>query len=167
VLINLEGTVLCRTKGEDLVERAGCLDTFETGSTVKNIYYFRPGYAQFIADVIGNKRARFAFYSSKERKNIEPIVQYIQEKTGLNGDMMHIFDQSHTTKMTDKAEFQFMVGANEWNRYRDLEKVWADPWCEGRFSARNTLLIESDETKVQMNLGNSLIPSEFTKEHVE
>jgi hypothetical protein len=45
--------------------------------------------------------------------------------------------------------------------------VFAEDWCDLRFSASNTILIESDETKVQLSLSNSLIAEEITREQVQ
>lgn len=54
----------------------------------------------------------------------------------------------------------FLIDA--YDRYRDLNKVWGHEICVGRFTKENTLLIDSDDTKIQLFLENSITNLPYT-----
>lgn len=43
-----------------------------------------------------------------------------------------------------------------YDRYRNLEQVWSFPDLQGKFDSSNTLLIDSDDKKVQLCLDNAI-----------
>ncbi len=67
--------------------------------------------------------------------------------------------------MKDHAVFlQFLV--DTYDRYRDLNLVWENELCAGRFNKENTLLIDSDDTKVQLFLENSITNSPYSQNDI-
>ncbi len=59
---------------------------------------------------------------------------------------------------------QFLV--DPYDRYRDLNLVWENELCAGRFNKENTLLIDSDDTKVQLFLENSITNSPYSQNDI-
>ena len=50
----------------------------------------------------------------------------------------------------------------KWDTYRDLEKVFADPWCKKQgFNLKNTLLVDSDAKKIQLYIPNAIQTKPF------
>lgn len=102
VLVNLEGTLLFRTKGENLLKSD--LEYFETGQgKFVTRCYFQPGYDAFLKILLSHKRVHLALYSSKARQNVEPIRDYICSKNGFK-TQPHIFDMSHCTPLIEHPD---------------------------------------------------------------
>ena len=59
------------------------------------------------------------------------------------------------------------LAEDPWDTYRDLNKVFADDFCKkNSFDQTNTLLVDSDQRKVQFWLQNSITDLEYTKDDV-
>ena len=65
------------------------------------------------------------------------------------------------------SKYYSELAENEWDTYRDLQKVFqSNIFALKKFDRKNTLLIDSESEKVQLWLENSLIIDPYTKEDV-
>jgi hypothetical protein len=60
---------------------------------------------------------------------------------------------------------KFML--EDWDRYRDLDLVLANPMLQGAYSLQNTLNIDSDSEKVQLFLQNSIVSEPYLVEDIQ
>lgn len=66
-----------------------------------------------------------------------------------------------------KHPYMDQIKDETYDRYRDLNGVWADEQCKDKFMKHNTLLIDSDDKKVQLHLENSITNEPYTFEDVQ
>lgn len=67
-----------------------------------------------------------------------------------------VFDQMYCPRMMDHPYYSKLVGKS-YDRYRSLPLVWNTEICEDKYSSANTLLIDSDDNKVQLCLENAIV----------
>lgn len=83
-------------------------------------------------------------------KNISPVMT---ELLSSDPDLLPltigftVFDQTYCPLMSGNKNYEALA-ADPWDRYRNLYAVWDSDVCRDKFSAANTLLIDSDDTKV-------------------
>ena len=59
------------------------------------------------------------------------------------------------------------IAKNYWDRYRDLKLVFNTKLCKEKgFNLQNTLNIDSDSEKVQLNLQNSIVSEPYLVEDI-
>ena len=69
--------------------------------------------------------------------------------------------------MAADKEFQHLI-QDEWDTYRDLEKVYESHFCrKGKYGPANTLVLDSDARKVQRCLGNAIVGEAYCLEDVD
>ena len=57
---------------------------------------------------------------------------------------------------------------DNWDMYRDLNKVWEDGICKEKgYNAKNTVMIDSSETKVQLFRDNSIVNRAYELQDVQ
>jgi hypothetical protein len=132
------------------------------------MYFFRPGYRNFIKEIFDHPRITFGFYSSIMLKNIVPVMYEL-----LTDDLMpllskfNVFDQSFCPLMKDHPYYT-EIKTDTYDRYRDLHEVFKSEICTKKgFSFHNTLLIDSDSDKVQLFLENSIVNEPYKMEDVQ
>jgi len=53
-----------------------------------------------------------------------------------------------------------------WAFYKDLDKIWEDEFCGDLFTMENTLILDSDDTKIQLHKECSLITEPYEVDDV-
>ena len=77
-----------------------------------------------------------------------------------------IYDQDFCPLMREHP-YMNNLKKETYERYRDLQKVWENEICKkAGFNKTNTLLIDSDDTKVQLYIENSITNKSYTLEDV-
>ena len=71
-----------------------------------------------------------------------------------------VFDQTYCPLMRDHPYYKDLL-VDPYDRYRNLHLVWASEICKNKFNETNTLLIDSDDTKVQLCLENSIVDKPY------
>jgi len=54
------------------------------------------------------------------------------------------------------------IKTEEWDRYKDLSLVWNHESCQDKFNKHNTLLMDSDNKKIQLCLENAIKTEPYT-----
>lgn len=74
-----------------------------------------------------------------------------------------VFDQDYSPQMKNHPYYQDIM-KDQFDTYRDLERVWGSDLFKDdpKFRASNTLLIDSEDVKVQLWLENSIITDPYT-----
>ena len=143
-----------------------CYDKWADFKHKGNHYYFRPGYKNFVKELVSHPRVELGFYSSIMRRNIIPAVFACFPSSEINV-MQWIFDQEFCSRMLDH-KYYASLAENEWDTFRDLNKVLKDPKIvKAGFTRDSILLIDSDQKKVQFDLDNSLVNIPYAREDVE
>ena len=117
------------------------------------MHYRRPGYLEFIDRIFNHPRANVAFYTSMFKRNAEPILDHLLTHLGKNSSDVFIFDSEFCSPMLAHPKYK-MIKQNDWDTYRDLEKVFKE---FNDFSRAETLIIDSDSDKVQLCIENALV----------
>lgn len=142
VLIDVGGSILCRTGEKLAVER-------RSGATfcqIKQHYqYYRPGFDHFLARLMTHPRVQLGFYTSIMRKNVMPLLFKIFELKALQDyrtDIFEIFDQSYNI---DDAR----PGRKPYATKRCLERVLDNEKVKQyKFTKENTIMIDSEVIKI-------------------
>ena len=146
VLVDLNGTIFFRTDKKDVTTRSNDF------KIKRHEYFMRPGFEQFIQRIIEHPRSTLYFYSSIMQNNLNPIIFAILDDTfgkrTFGDKVIGTFDQAFCSKMEKDQQYS-KLKQDDWDTYRDLEKVFADKFCkDNNFNIVNTVLIDSDERKV-------------------
>ena len=161
VLIDLGGT--CFYRASKPGERVDSVkpDFTQKGKAV----YFRPGVDKLLNKLASHPRVSLSFYSSIMRQNIQPIMHKLLESKRLTKGLQQkigIFDQEFNSPMIENWLMERLM-EKRWDTYRDLEKVFADPWCKKQgFNLTNTLLVDSDAKKIQLYIPNAIQTKAYT-----
>lgn len=134
----------------------------------KHSYFYRPGSKNLLQRMQMHPRIQVAFYSSIMLKNITPVLtDYTEcpELQCIKNDQI-VFDQRYCPEMKEHP-YMDKIKDEPYDRYRDLNGVWADEVCKDKFMKHNTLLIDSDDKKVQLHLENSITNEPYTFEDVQ
>lgn len=98
-------------------------------------------------------------------KNAQPILDEILPAELLA--TMPLFDQSHCTEMATDKELSHLI-EDEWDNYRDLEKVFKSSFCKKhKFDFSNTLVVDSEAKKLQRCLANAIVSEPYCCEDVD
>jgi len=121
---------------------------------------------EFLLSMFKNPRICLAYYSSIMAKNLIPVmIELLQgelEPLRLNEEF-RFFDQTYCPLMKDHKYLKDILD-EPYDRYRDLNSVWNCEMFEEnglKFDHTNTLLIDSDDKKVQLWLENSMVTEPF------
>ena len=161
VLIDLGGSIFFRSDEKDV----GTKYNFRYK---RYSYFFRPGYAETLLKLTKNPRTVVAFYSSMQRKTITPVMHELLSSDELSSlkAQVGIFDREYCSIMRHDKYYKDLAD-EPYATFRDLQKVFNDPFCVNNgFDATNTLMIDSDTKKVQLWLSNSLITTPYVKEDI-
>ena len=78
-----------------------------------------------------------------------------------------VFDQKYNKLMRDHPYYSNLKTDN-WDMYRDLNLVWEDGICKEKgYNAKNTVMIDSSETKVQLFRDNSIVNRAYELQDVQ
>ena len=136
---------------------------------MKYMYFMRPGYNDFLRKIHDqHPRIKLGFYSSIMFKNIQPVM--LEVLTGELAELRNefvVFDQKYNKLMRDHPYYSNLKTDN-WDMYRDLNLVWEDGICKEKgYNAKNTVMIDSSETKVQLFLDNSIVNRAYELQDVQ
>lgn len=96
-------------------------------------YYWRPGYAEMLLKLTSHPRINLSFYSSMMRKTIVPTMYELlhdeERKLDALQQKVGIFDRDYNTEMSS-LKYYDAIKEDPWDTYRDLTKVFADPYCK-------------------------------------
>ena len=127
--------------------------------------YFRPGYMDFVRALKNHPRVELGFYSSLMRHNLIPVIMALFPDNEIDA-MKWIFDASYCSKMKDHKDYE-KIAENEWDTFRDLDKVLADvKVANAGIKRESILLVDSETKKVQHDLNNSLVNIPYEREDV-
>lgn len=90
VLIDVGGTIMCRTGNKLPVERR--LNK-EFCQIKMHYHYYRPQFDSFISKIISHPRAKLGFYTSIMKKNVMPVLFKIFDLPTLSMLRSEIFDE--------------------------------------------------------------------------
>jgi hypothetical protein len=76
------------------------------------------------------------------------------------------FDQLYSPMMKDHPYYK-AIRDEPYDRYRDLDLVWSCELLDGQFGCSNTLLIDSDDKKVQLWIENSIVTQPYTFDDIQ
>jgi hypothetical protein len=144
VLMDLNESIFFRTQDRDIGKKVDF-------QLKRYKYFFRPRYSRLLHTLGTHERVTFAFYSSMMRANITPVLLEVcssKPKLEQIKSKIGIFDREHCSFMNDHKYYKELV-EEKWDTYRDLNKIFADPFCKSNgFDAHNTLLVDSSNEKV-------------------
>eukprot|EP00457_Paulinella_chromatophora_P006613 gb/GEZN01006632.1/.p1 GENE.gb/GEZN01006632.1/~~gb/GEZN01006632.1/.p1 ORF type:complete len:245 (-),score=18.94 gb/GEZN01006632.1/:675-1409(-) len=181
VLIDFNGTLVHRHKSNRPLTEGGS-DYFRVSNGRKgdSIYYLRPGAREFVCHLLNDPRCKVAIYTSIQSHNMRPVVKafddYFQKLSRQNKwDPVRVGKSviSSHSSLADGSLFLYdqkfnafdPKGTHSWDTMRDLRLIWKHHSSKG-FNANNTIMIEAERRKVRNWKENSIIPPEFTEEHV-
>ncbi|MCL7024802.1 hypothetical protein MKW94_026969 [Papaver nudicaule] len=112
------------------------------------------------------ERFHVGVWSSRTRKNVDKVVNFLMGDLKENQNLVFCWDQSHCTE----TGFKVM---NHWYKpliLKELKKLWNKheqnlPWEKGIFNESNTLLLDDSPYKALCNpLHTGIFPSSYTRE---
>lgn len=100
-------------------------------------------------------------------KNIQPVVFQMLSQSCQQRllDNLRIFDQEFCPLMKEHPYYT-EIKDEKYDRYRNLHLVWQHECLAGKYGPSNTLLIDSDNKKVQLFLDQSITHKGYSHEDV-
>jgi hypothetical protein len=127
-------------------------------------HYYRPQFDHFLAQLLSHPRVQLGFYTSIMRKNVMPLLFKIFDLPALNehrARIFEVFDQSYNVPLNDPTKPIYATK-------RDLIKVLDHYKCkEFGFGLHNSMMIDSDISKVQDYPKNSIVIKEYEETEVK
>jgi hypothetical protein len=126
-------------------------------------HYYRPQFDHFLAQLLSHPRVQLGFYTSIMRKNVMPLLFKMFDLPALNvhrSNIFEVFDQSYNAPLNDPTKPIYATK-------RDLIKVLDHYKCkEFGFGLHNTMMIDSDVSKVIDYPKNSIVIKEYEESEV-
>ena len=127
-------------------------------------HYYRPQFDHFLAQLLSHPRVQLGFYTSIMRKNVMPLLFKMFDLPALNvhrSNIFEVFDQSYNAPLNDPTKPIYATK-------RDLIKVLDHYKCkEFGFGLHNTMMIDSDVSKVTDYPKNSIVIKEYEESEVK
>ncbi len=154
VLLDMNETLIYRKR-----ERVKC--GIPPNATGSKFLYLRPGYADLLYSLLSHPRAQVAVYSSMMTKNIEFVVDVM-----LKDKRLLPFKHAFTWFFGKKFNVRDPEGEKRTDTMRDLNLIWEDAACKGKYGPTNTVLIDNEARKVRSCPENAIVIDSFTASHL-
>eukprot|EP00172_Hildenbrandia_rubra_P004091 Plantae.Rhodophyta-Hildenbrandia_rubra.ctg7603.p1 GENE.Plantae.Rhodophyta-Hildenbrandia_rubra.ctg7603~~Plantae.Rhodophyta-Hildenbrandia_rubra.ctg7603.p1 ORF type:complete len:276 (-),score=46.99 Plantae.Rhodophyta-Hildenbrandia_rubra.ctg7603:686-1513(-) len=148
LLIEMTGTLLYRS--QEPIPGA-------EGIRIRNKYHYRrAGVLQLLDNLHRSGKYVICVYSSMNDRNLKDVVDAILPRWGRGFD--YHLDQKYHKKDPE--------GEAEWQKMRDLEKVWNDPRFRS-FDITSTILVDSEKRTCRDTPKNVILVKKCVAEDIE
>ena len=162
ILIDVGGSILYRSSAKLQTDRR--FKSNEYCQIKMHHHYYRPQFDHFLAQLLSHPRVQLGFYTSIMRKNVMPLLFKMFDLPALNvhrSNIFEVFDQSYNAPLNDPTKPIYATK-------RDLIKVLDHYKCkEFGFGLHNTMMIDSDVSKVTDYPKNSIVIKEYEESEVK